>query len=132
MFKLRIYPLLLLLTACVGKTADNNARKDGQGPLLRYYTPTVSTISCTIERQNIYGHPGYGDSPEKDRKDSIYVLKTEQGVNILPDTTASYTQNDVVDKEFGIQHFQLSGLPGGNAEKYLDQEVKITGSFYHG
>ncbi len=128
MRRLSLYIVLVFLMACKETPSGSSQQPDKTC----YYQPAVSTISGTIERQQVYGPPGYGKSPEQDRKDSIYVIKTEQGINVLPDTATKYAANDIVEKEFGIQHFQLSGIANNDAEKYVDHKVSVTGTFYHG
>ncbi len=97
-------------------------------PGIYRFEPAVSVISGTIVIKQFYGAPNYGETPEKDEKVGVYILKPDYPVNVFADLdpkdpeTADKTITNITeiqvyspDKKIDLKNYegkriQLNGL----------------------
>lgn len=91
------------------------------------YEPAVSKISGTLTEKMFYGAPNYGETPEKDEKETVLILKLDSPVNVLaePDQPDSEMADHSI---FGIMEIQIYTLDKKiNLSKYLNKKITVQG-----
>jgi hypothetical protein len=96
-----------------------------------FYEPRLSTLSGTLVQKQFYSRPNYGQTPEKDEKVMVYILKTDYPINVLPATSDQAPETG--DKPVkDIQEIQV--YTNGNKidfKKLEGRKVKLQGSLQH-
>ena len=91
-----------------------------------FYEPTVVTVSGVITSEKHFGPPGFGETPGRDQKVDVPVLKLDQPVQTLAkqdDPTNSTSFKDV-------KKMQIVGQPWAEVLEHKGQHVQITGSLF--
>lgn len=95
------------------------------------YEPAVSKISGTLVEKIFYGAPNYGETPEKDEKVKVLILKTDYPINVLaqPDQDP-----EIADKTVrGITEIQVySTDKKWDLKKLKNKKVTLQGLFQTG
>jgi hypothetical protein len=74
--------------------------------LYRYDTVGVRLEGTLIERKE-YGPPGYGETPAKDEKDTILVLKLSSPITVQPTANAEVSGSASLDTVKDVHELQL-------------------------
>lgn len=72
----------------------------------RYDTPGTCLEGTLIERK-VYGPPGYGETPARDAKDTIFILKLFRPVTVEPAPNAEAQGSANLDTFKNVQEMQL-------------------------
>lgn len=81
-------------------------------------------------QRKVYGPPGYGETPARDAKGSILVLKLSQQISVKPAKNAAANGSVDLDPAEGVRDVQLfldAPLKTG-AYKLLGQEITAIGT----
>jgi hypothetical protein len=94
----------------------------------KYETPGVQLEGTLIERK-VYGPPGYGETPAKDLRTSILVLKLWQPITVEPMPHVS-KDNPNGDKFHHVREVQLIVNPSQRADvrKLAGRTIAATGT----
>jgi len=90
------------LGACQSKQATANEA----APSYQYDTPGIR-LEGTLTERKVYGPPGYGETPAKDERDTILVLKLSQPISVQPTADAQASGSASLDPEKNLQEVQL-------------------------
>ncbi|MDR2145503.1 MAG: DUF4431 domain-containing protein [Tannerella sp.] len=106
--------------------AENEILKTRPG--VYRYEPEISVISGTLTKKQFYGAPNYGETPEKDEKVWVYVLKTDKAISVYgnPDEDPETADQTVKDLDL-IQTYSLDKKM--DLKKYEGKKIKIEGVF---
>lgn len=91
------------------------------------YEPAVSKISGTLTEKMFYGAPNYGETPEKDEKEMVWILKLDYPVNVIaaPDQPDPEMGDHTIR---GIKEIQIYTLDKKiNLSKYLNKKITVQG-----
>jgi len=126
--------LVIFLGAVLLLGAGTSAQQKTSGrtslePNLKYDTPGVALEGTLIERQ-VYGPPGFGETPAKDERDSILVLKLRRPITVEPladakskDSASLDTARDIREVQLFVDRSQIA-----NARKLVSKMVIAVGT----
>ncbi len=93
------------------------------------FEPELSVISGTIVIKQFYGAPNYGETPEKDEKEQVYILQTDYPVSV-------FDKDDSGDPEMGnhtttnISEIQVYSVDKNiDLKNQLNKKTKLEGEF---
>ncbi len=106
------------------KKAESSYSKTGKNEYR--YEPLVSEISGTLTEKMFYGRPNYGETPEKDEKIMVLVLKPDYPINVLAD---SKQDPEISDKTIhGITEIQVyTNYKKFDLKNLKNKKVKLQG-----
>jgi len=98
-------------------------------PGVYYYEPAISVISGTLTKKMFYGVPNYGETPEKDEKVWVYILKPDFPVNVYG--YIDQQNDETADKNVtNITEIQVySTAKKIDFKNYLNKKIKLQGVF---
>jgi hypothetical protein len=93
-----------------------------------YETPGIQLRGTLIERE-VYGPPGYGETPARDARGTILVLKLSRGISVEPKANTETSDSANLDPAENVREVQLfiSRSQAADARKHLGRVVKVTG-----
>lgn len=94
------------------------------------YDTAGAVIEGTLTEREVYGPPGYGETPSKDERRSIFVLKLSQPIAVSPlaNTTEKNSANlDAVRNIHEVQLF-VSRLQAADVRKLIGRIVVAVGT----
>jgi len=94
-----------------------------------FYEPSVSTVNGIITKEVHYGPPNFGENPETDSKDTIYVVALIKKISVYPSRDTE-KENSNTDSLFNIDKMQVIGLDKKTLENNIGKEVKLTGTLF--
>lgn len=84
-------------------------------------------VSGTLIEQQKYGPPGYGETPARDERVMILVLRLERGIDVCGDSTASDPRRVIHD----ARELQLTGrIDPTRLQSYRGKKLTVFGSLY--
>ena len=95
----------------------------------RYDTAGVRLEGTLTERKE-YGPPGYGETPSKDERDTILVLKLSRPISVQPTANAEASGSASLDRVKDVREVQLF-MPKpqvGDVRKLLGKVVLAVGT----
>ena len=72
----------------------------------KFDTPGIQLAGTLVERK-VYGPPGYGETPAKDERDTILILKLSHPITVEPTANAEATGSASLDTEKHVHEVQL-------------------------
>lgn len=95
-----------------------------------YYEPAVSVLTGLLLKKQFFGRPNYGETPEKDEKVHVYVLKLDQPIRVLE--RGNPGGGEIKDKAIsGVRELQVySSNKGLDLSGYLNKRVSLKGSLF--
>jgi hypothetical protein len=113
----------------IGVAQHNTAAGKEHEASYTYDTPGIQLEGTLIERK-VYGPPGYGETPARDARSTILVLKLSHGISVEPKANAEASGNVNLDPARDVREMQLfvSRSQAADARKHLDQVVNVTGT----
>ena len=78
------------------------------GAHLRFEVPETQIEGILIERK-VFGPPGYGETPAKDARDTILIVKLSHPISVRPAVDAEATGSASLDPAVDISEVQLFG-----------------------
>lgn len=93
------------------------------------YEPESSTLSGTIGKKLFYGAPNYGETPEKDEKIWVSILRTNAPINVFGDIDPKdpETANETITNITEIQIYSTD--KSLDLKKLEGNKVKLQGVF---
>lgn len=55
---------------------------EGQSPLAYLFEPAISTLEGTLDREERYGPPNYGETPDQDLRLTVHVLRLVEPITV--------------------------------------------------
>ena len=98
--------MAVLLLGYPGACTAQKGTPTGAAALYRYDTAGVRLEGILIER-NVYGPPGYGETPAKDERDTILVLKLSTRIAVQPTANAEASGSASLDMVKDVHEVQL-------------------------
>lgn len=104
-------------------------------PTQKYFLePSISVVSGTLTEKMVYGRPNYGETPDIDEKNYIYILKPDKPVNVYAD--ANPPDPEIADhtllNQTEIQTFSNIDDVHKELKKYLNKKIKLQGVLFTG
>jgi hypothetical protein len=95
------------------------------------YEPSVSTISGTLTIKQFYGRPNYGETPEKDEKVSVYILKSAYPVTVI--AAGNQPDGETANKTIrGVTEIQVYDRNQNKSlSAYLGKKITLKGTLIH-
>jgi hypothetical protein len=94
------------------------------------YDTSGIRLDGVLEVRKVYGPPGYGETPTKDARIEILVLKLRRGITVEPVENAAANRSANLDPVEHVQEVQLfvtrSKMP--DARKLVGQLISATGT----
>jgi hypothetical protein len=89
----------------------NNAQQKGsnaakQQRCLQYDTPGVQ-LTGTLRTRKVFGPPGYGETPARDQRTTILILKFKHSVCVDPTADAETARSANLDHADNVREMQL-------------------------
>jgi hypothetical protein len=101
----------------------------GGSPAYTYDTRGTQLEGTLIERK-VYGPPGYGETPTRDTRDTILILKLEQSISVKPAPHAKANSSASLDVAKDVREVQLftdrSQKP--SIQTLIGQGIVVTGT----
>ena len=90
--------------------------------------PTTLRLSGVVESEDRLGPPGYGETPAKDEKVTIFVLRLPVAVDVCADTSSVAPQPEVK----GVQVIRLTGnVEPERLKRQVGLRLKVDGTLDH-
>lgn len=107
---------------------DAYGRAIGQNPSYRYDTAGITLQGTLIER-NVYGPPGYSETPAQDAHETILILKLPQPVSVEPAANIEANGSPTLDPAKNVHEVQLfiNRTQAAEARKLLARMVTAAG-----
>jgi hypothetical protein len=98
-------------------------------PSYQYDTAGIRLEGTLMERK-VYGPPGYGETPAKDERDTILILKLSHPISVEPTANAEANGSASLDPEKSIHEVQLfvDRSQTAEARKLLGKVVVAVGT----
>lgn len=96
----------VLLAFYLGTCAAQQATASGTSSNYRYDTPGIR-LEGTLAERKVYGPPGYGETPAKDERDTILILKLTHAISVEPTANAEANGSASLDPEKNVLEVQL-------------------------
>ena len=119
----------ILLSGCPVACSAQTAAPAGGAVSYRYDTAGTRLEGTLTERKE-YGPPGYGETPSKDEKATILVLKLSNPVSVQPTANAAANGSTSLDPVKDVREVQLY-IPKpqvADARKLLSKVVVAVGT----
>jgi hypothetical protein len=99
------------------------------GTSFKYDTPGIRLEGLLLERK-VFGPPGYGETPAKDTRETILVLKLSHPIDVAPAADAEANNSASLDSVKDINEVQLFVDPSRRAEtrKWIGRRIIVTGT----
>lgn len=95
-----------------------------------FFEPSISEIKGLLTINSFYGPPNYGDTPDQDKIERVWILVLENPINVhqlKPDLD----EGDSNSTQYNIDRIQLSvGKHNNELEKYKGKEITLKGTFW--
>ena len=90
----------------------------------QYDTPGIPLEGALVERK-FYGPPGYGETPAKDQRDTVLILRIPHAITIQPLADAKENESASLDAAKGVHELQLfaDASLSSKAHKLVGKEV---------
>lgn len=96
-----------------------------------FFFTSSSTIRIgVIKQQFFWGSPGFGETPDIDRRDSVYVVEFQDGINVYP-TKETIRNGEPADTVFCIKQIQIISRTDSQIKNYVGKNVVIKGVLSH-
>jgi hypothetical protein len=95
----------------------------------RYDTPGTD-LTVVLSVRNVYGPPGYGETPSRDSRQRIYVLRLSKGITVEPPPNAEATGSANLDSAENVREVQLF-VPQpqkSRIERLIGRAVEVKGT----
>lgn len=89
------------------------------------YETITYTLTGTVILESHYGPPGFGESPETDRKEEVPILKLDAPISVKGNIE---TPN--VDSFSGVQRMQLVGKSSLGLQTFAGKRARATGTLF--
>lgn len=121
--------LVILLSGCPVTCTAQRVAPIRTTASYRYDTPGVRLEGTLTERKE-YGPPGYGETPSKDERDTILVLKLSNLISVQPAANAEARGSASLDPVKDVREVQLfiSRPQIVDARKLLGKVVVVVGT----
>jgi|SRR5579872_3033884 hypothetical protein len=95
----------------------------------KYDTPGTK-LQGTLVKRKVYGPPGYGETPAKDAKETILILKLPHAIDVQPAANAEANRSVNLDPAMNILEVQL--IPSRSrpldSDELVGKSVTTTGT----
>jgi len=98
--------MALLLSGCPVACSAQQTSPGGAAVACRYDTAGVRLEGTLTERKE-YGPPGYGETPSKDVRETIFVLKLATPISVQPAANADANGSASLDPVKDVRELQL-------------------------
>lgn len=91
------------------------------------FEPNASVVEGTLIAKMYYGAPGYGENPEEDEQEIVYILQLNKPINV------NVTKGDDINSNaFNISEIQLvlSEEIAKPIELHKDKPLQVKGYFF--
>jgi len=118
----------MALLVCVANGKGQQASAQPQEPRLRCHQRGIR-LEGTLVRQWFYGPPGFGETPKRDARDEVFVLKLTHSITVVapPNPTKDETCEDELEHVSKVQVWALREHQKEVQEK-TGKVVSITGT----
>jgi len=119
----------VLLSGCPVACTAQKGPPTRTAPPYRYDTAGVR-LEGTLSERKEYGPPGYGETPAKDKRETIFVLKLSSPVSVQPAANAEASGSASLDPVKNVGEVQLF-IPRpqvANVRKLLGKVVVAVGT----
>ena len=117
-----VFCALLLLGTAIGQHSN---------PEAHYHYDTAGTeLRGMLLERNVYGPPGYGETPAKDAREHVLVLKLSTAIAVEPATNAGANGSPNLDPVKNVREVQLfvPRSQAQNVRKLVGRMVTATGT----
>ena len=113
----------------LGACAAQQKVASGTAPVYQYDSAGIR-LEGTLTERKVYGPPGYGETPAKDERDTILVLKLSQAISVQPTANAQANGSASLDPQKNVQEVQLfvDRSQTAEAHKLLGKVVVAVGT----
>jgi hypothetical protein len=118
----------LVLCCAAISLGQQRASTDTQSRL-KYDTPGIQLDGILSERK-VYGPPGYGETPAKDKRETILILKLRHSISVEPAAGAEANGSASLDSAKNIEEVQLfvDQSHRADAQKLMGRRVIAAGT----
>jgi len=123
----------LVVIACenIGYAAGQQKARSGTDFTYSYDTPKIKLHGVLIKRK-VYGPPGYGETPSKDTRTTILVLRLSHAIDVEPLPNATPTETPDLDTVKSAREVQLFIGPSKriDSEQFVGRTVTVVGTLH--
>lgn len=110
------------------KIVDNNRKKLDHRNY--FFEPSISEVRGLLTTNTFYGPPNYGDTPETDRLENVWMLYLENSINVHQ-LKEHLEEGDNNSTQFNISRIQLVIFDKNPEFKnFNNKKVKVRGTFF--
>jgi len=94
-----------------------------------HYEPAKSVLAGTVRIEEHFGPPNYGENPETDRVERVYVLTLSSPISVEANENDELNSTTYHD----ISRIQLTGdIEAIKFSIYVNRRVRLTGTLFQG
>ena len=122
--------IALFLGASEGCIAQRKVTTGSEGEAVYKYDTPGTRLEGTLVEHKVYGPPGYGETPAKDARSTILVLKLLYAISVEPAGNADASKSANLDPARHVREVQLfvSRSKAADARKLVGRIVTATGT----
>lgn len=95
-----------------------------------FFEPVVSEIKGKLTLNSFYGLPSYGETPDKDAIENVWILNLEKSINIHQEKP-KLEEDDFNSTQYDIDRIQLATAKHEvDLNKYQDKHVIVNGTIW--
>jgi hypothetical protein len=95
-----------------------------------FYEPNISEIKGKLTLNKFFGPPTYGENPENDMIEDVWILNPLNSINVHQDKP-ELEESDLNLTQYNVQRIQLATTKNNiKLEKYENQTITLTGKFF--
>lgn len=97
-----------------------------------FYEPKVSEVKGKLTLNSFYGPPNYGETPETDKIEKVWILTTVNAINVFQEK-AEIEEGDFNSTQYNIERVQLTTIKHSiDLKRYENKRITVKGTFWGG
>ena len=108
---------------------QKSVRTDLKTNQKNYYYDTVSVVIGTLKIENHFGSPDYGNNPETDSKENVYILVLENPIDVIQ-ISKGKSDEGIDETKLKITKVQLANIHNININQFINKKIRVTGTFF--
>lgn len=95
--------------------------------IVHYYKPNYTLLYGKLVRETFFGAPGYGSTPDKDKKEDLYFLVPDRPFDVRTSPKSGAASYDDIDNIRKIQLISLTDLNNKLLAGAVNRDVVVKG-----
>jgi len=95
-----------------------------------FFEPAISEVKGKLTLNSFYGPPNYGETPDQDRIENVWILNLEKPINVHQEKP-NLEEGDFNSTQYDIDRIQLvTAKHKVDINKFKDKVISVKGTFW--